>query len=160
MSYRYMQRAKLADLFIDTPLVNAHTSATDVLWAGVPMVTLPGHAMISRVAASILIADGLQHFVARNLDVTLPSLPLLSLTIDFSRIFASSLHSNAPPSSQDYIGMAAAFKRDEAAAGRVAARARRATESARKSSDLFDTQVRRSSWSLFVPRVRWGCCVT
>ncbi len=116
MSYRYMQRAKLADLFIDTPLVNAHTSATDVLWAGVPMVTLPGHAMISRVAASILIADGLQHFVARNLDVTLPSLPLLSLTIDFSRIFASSLHPPAPPSSQDYIGMAAAFKRDEAAA--------------------------------------------
>jgi protein O-GlcNAc transferase len=39
---RYMQRAKLADLFIDTPLVNAHTSATDVLWAGVPLVTLPG----------------------------------------------------------------------------------------------------------------------
>ena len=163
MSYRYMQRAKLADLFIDTPLVNAHTSATDVLWAGVPMVTLPGHAMISRVAASILIADGLQHFIARNLDVTLPSLPLLPLlplTIDFFRIFASSMHPHAPPSSQDYIGMAAAFKRDEAAAGRVAARARRATESARKSSDLFDTQVLRSSCSLFVPRVRWGCCVT
>jgi hypothetical protein len=78
-----MQRAKLADLFIDTPLVNAHTSATDVLWAGVPMVTLPGNAMISRVAASILIADGLQHFIARNLDVILPPSPPLPLTTDF-----------------------------------------------------------------------------
>ena len=68
----YMQRAKLANLFLDTPLVNAHTSATDVLWAGVPMVTLPGKAMISRVAASILIADGLPHFIARNLEVPPP----------------------------------------------------------------------------------------
>jgi predicted O-linked N-acetylglucosamine transferase (SPINDLY family) len=72
-----MQRAKLADLFIDTPLVNAHTSATDVLWAGVPMVTLPRSAMISRVAASILIANGLPHLIARNLEVPPPPLPLL-----------------------------------------------------------------------------------
>lgn len=72
---RYMQRAKLADLFIDTPLVNAHTSATDVLWAGVPMVTLPRSAMISRVAASILIANGMPHLVARNIEVP-PPLPL------------------------------------------------------------------------------------
>jgi hypothetical protein len=64
-----MQRAKLADLFIDTPLVNAHTSATDVLWAGVPMVTLPRSAMISRVAASILVANGLPHLIARNFEV-------------------------------------------------------------------------------------------
>jgi hypothetical protein len=66
-----MQRAKLADLFIDTPLVNAHTSATDVLWAGVPMITLPRSAMISRVAASVLTANGLPHLIARNLEVRL-----------------------------------------------------------------------------------------
>jgi protein O-GlcNAc transferase len=85
----YMQRAKLANLFLDTPLVNAHTSATDVLWAGVPMVTLPGNAMISRVAASILIADGLPHFIARNLEVPPPS-PPVSLP-------ASYLHTPSPP---------------------------------------------------------------
>ena len=130
VSCRYMQRAKLADLFIDTPLVNAHTSATDVLWAGVPMVTLPRKAMISRVAASILIADGMQHLIARNLDVAPP--------------LTSSYHTQAAfsqPLLQDYINMAAAFKRVEGGGG-VAGRARAAAEAARKKSDLFDTQVR------------------
>jgi hypothetical protein len=35
-----------ADLFLDTPLVNAHTSATDVLWAGVPMLTMPRFSLV------------------------------------------------------------------------------------------------------------------
>ena len=77
-SLRYMQRAKLADLFLDTPLVNAHTSATDVLWAGVPMISLARNTMISRVAASILVADRLQHLIARNLEVV-PNTPTLLL---------------------------------------------------------------------------------
>ena len=55
----YLERAAAADLFLDTPLVNAHTSATDVLWAGVPLITTPRDALISRVAASLCLAAGL-----------------------------------------------------------------------------------------------------
>lgn len=57
----------LADLFLDTPLYNAHGSATDILWAGVPVVTLLGHKMASRVAASMLTALGLPELVTRSL---------------------------------------------------------------------------------------------
>jgi protein O-GlcNAc transferase len=48
----------LADLFLDTPLVNAHTTGTDVLWSGVPMLTLPGERFASRVGASLMSALG------------------------------------------------------------------------------------------------------
>jgi hypothetical protein len=106
-----MQRAKLADLFLDTPLVNAHTSATDVLWAGVPMISLPRNAMISRVAASILIADRLPHLIARNLEVQ-PNAPTLLL---FSHVvWSTTLHIFLL---QDYISMAAAFTRADGAGG-------------------------------------------
>ena len=63
----YLERASVADLFLDTPLVNAHTSATDVLWAGVPMLTTPRASMISRVAPSLCLAGNLPQMVAPNL---------------------------------------------------------------------------------------------
>ena len=43
----------LADVFLDTPEFNAHTTATDALWAGVPIVSLPGLNMAQRVAGSL-----------------------------------------------------------------------------------------------------------
>ena len=55
----HVARAALADVFLDTPLVNAHTTACDVLWAGVPIVTLPLRRMASRVCASLVTAAGL-----------------------------------------------------------------------------------------------------
>mmetsp|Transcript_40977 Transcript_40977/g.82479 ORF Transcript_40977/g.82479 Transcript_40977/m.82479 type:complete len:189 (+) Transcript_40977:2-568(+) len=64
----YLERGALADLFLDTPLVNAHTSATDILWAGVPMVTTGRESMISRVATSLCLAAGRPEMVAINLD--------------------------------------------------------------------------------------------
>ncbi|KAJ1311577.1 hypothetical protein OPQ81_010060 [Rhizoctonia solani] len=56
----HIQRCRVADLFLDTIECNAHTVATDVLWAGTPIVTWPRyeHKMCSRVAASIAHATG------------------------------------------------------------------------------------------------------
>ncbi|GAX82103.1 hypothetical protein CEUSTIGMA_g9531.t1 [Chlamydomonas eustigma] len=48
-----------ADVFLDTPSCNAHTSACDALWAGCPLITLPGSRMAGRVAASLAHATGL-----------------------------------------------------------------------------------------------------
>ncbi|CAL5433956.1 unnamed protein product [Camellia sinensis] len=51
-------RSSLADLFLDTPLCNAHTTGTDVLWAGLRMVTLPLEKMTTRVDGSLCLATG------------------------------------------------------------------------------------------------------
>lgn len=44
--------------FSRSPLCNAHTTGTDVLWAGLPMVTLPLEKMATRVAGSLCLATG------------------------------------------------------------------------------------------------------
>ena len=52
----HIARAKVLDLFLDTPECNAHTTATDVLWSGTPLLTLPRdkYKMCSRRASRIL----------------------------------------------------------------------------------------------------------
>ena len=55
----HFSRLALADVFVDTWPYNAHTTAADALWAGVPVVTLFGNAYASRVAAGVLNAAGL-----------------------------------------------------------------------------------------------------
>ncbi|KAL5566813.1 hypothetical protein UlMin_029977 [Ulmus minor] len=59
MKGEHIRRSSLADLFLDTPLCNAHTTGTDILWAGLPMVTLPLEKMATRVAGSLCLATGL-----------------------------------------------------------------------------------------------------
>ncbi|XP_022848769.1 probable UDP-N-acetylglucosamine--peptide N-acetylglucosaminyltransferase SEC [Olea europaea var. sylvestris] len=59
MKQEHIRRSALADLFLDTPLCNAHTTGTDVLWAGLPMITLPLEKMATRVAGSLCLATGL-----------------------------------------------------------------------------------------------------
>ena len=59
----HIRRGYLADLFLDTPVCNAHTTGCDILWSGTPMLTLPGERMASRVAASLLNAAGLPFLV-------------------------------------------------------------------------------------------------
>ena len=54
----YIARGSLADLFLDCPMCNGHTTGTDILWAGVPILTASGEQMASRVAASLLRASG------------------------------------------------------------------------------------------------------
>ena len=63
---RHLARHRLADLFLDTFPVNAHTTASDALWAGLPLVTLQGETFTSRVAASVLAAVGLPELVTRT----------------------------------------------------------------------------------------------
>ncbi len=63
----HLARHQLADLFLDTLPYNAHTTASDCLWAGVPLVTCPGNAFHGRVAASLLNAIGLDELATENL---------------------------------------------------------------------------------------------
>jgi len=56
---RHLARLRLADLFLDSLVVNAHTTATDALWAGLPLVTVTGDRFPSRVATSLLHAAAL-----------------------------------------------------------------------------------------------------
>ncbi|KAJ2986267.1 hypothetical protein NUW58_g5110 [Xylaria curta] len=53
---QHISRARVCDIFLDTPECNAHTTAADVLWSSTPLLTLPRYAykMCSRMAASIL----------------------------------------------------------------------------------------------------------
>jgi predicted O-linked N-acetylglucosamine transferase (SPINDLY family) len=60
----HLARHRAADLFIDTLPYNAHTTASDALWAGIPVLTCTGDSFASRVAASLLNAIGLNELVA------------------------------------------------------------------------------------------------
>jgi predicted O-linked N-acetylglucosamine transferase (SPINDLY family) len=54
----HIARLRCADLFLDTWPCNAHTTASEALWAGVPVLTVPGATYASRVAASLVAACG------------------------------------------------------------------------------------------------------
>ncbi len=64
----HLGRLQLADLVVDTAPYNAHTTASDALWAGVPIVTCAGETFPSRVAGSVLKAIGLEELVTSDLD--------------------------------------------------------------------------------------------
>jgi predicted O-linked N-acetylglucosamine transferase (SPINDLY family) len=63
----HLARLKLADLFLDTLPYNAHTTASDALKVGVPVLTSPGETFAGRVAASLLQAVGLPELIAPSL---------------------------------------------------------------------------------------------
>jgi predicted O-linked N-acetylglucosamine transferase (SPINDLY family) len=63
----HLARLRLADLFFDTLYYNAHTTASDALWAGVPVLTCSGATFASRVAGSLLHAVGLPELVTGSL---------------------------------------------------------------------------------------------
>ncbi|XP_026735856.1 UDP-N-acetylglucosamine--peptide N-acetylglucosaminyltransferase 110 kDa subunit-like isoform X1 [Trichoplusia ni] len=62
----HVRRGQLADVCLDTALCNGHTTAMDVLWAGTPVITLPGETLASRVAASQLQALGCPELIAKS----------------------------------------------------------------------------------------------
>jgi protein O-GlcNAc transferase len=64
---QHLARHQLADLFLDTLPYNAHTTASDALWAGLPVVTCLGDSFPGRVAASLLHAIGLPELVTASL---------------------------------------------------------------------------------------------
>jgi predicted O-linked N-acetylglucosamine transferase (SPINDLY family) len=65
---QHLARHRLADLFLDTWPYNAHTTASDALWAGLPVLTLSGRSFASRVGASLLEAVGLLELITRSQD--------------------------------------------------------------------------------------------
>ena len=64
----HLSRLRLADLFIDTPNYNAHATAADALWAGVPVLTTMGQTFAGRVAASQVTALGLSDLIVHSDD--------------------------------------------------------------------------------------------
>ena len=63
---QYLARLQLADLFLDTHPYNAHTTASDALWAGCPVLTCPGDTFAARVAGSLNHHLGLPGMNARD----------------------------------------------------------------------------------------------
>jgi predicted O-linked N-acetylglucosamine transferase (SPINDLY family) len=64
----HLARLRLADLFLDTLPYNAHTTASDALWAGVPVLTCLGPTFAGRVAGSLLQAVGLPELITNSLE--------------------------------------------------------------------------------------------
>ncbi len=64
----HLARLGLADLVLDTLPYNAHTTASDALWTGVPIITCRGKTFAGRVASSLLTAIGLPEMITENFD--------------------------------------------------------------------------------------------
>jgi predicted O-linked N-acetylglucosamine transferase (SPINDLY family) len=75
----HFSRLALADVFVDTWPYNAHTTAADALWAGVPVVTLYGNSFASRVAASVLNAAGIPELAFGSVDEYMQAIVALGL---------------------------------------------------------------------------------
>lgn len=64
----HLARLQLADIALDTRIYNGHTTTSDALWAGVPVITVAGKHFASRVSSSLLSACGLTELVAPTMD--------------------------------------------------------------------------------------------
>ena len=62
----HLARIKFADLFLDTFNYNAHTTASDALWSGVPIVTKQGKSFSARVCSSLLTALNLEELITKD----------------------------------------------------------------------------------------------
>jgi protein O-GlcNAc transferase len=62
----HLRRLQLADLFLDTAPYNAHSTAAEALWAGVPVITCRGRTFAGRVGASLLTAAGLPELICED----------------------------------------------------------------------------------------------
>jgi predicted O-linked N-acetylglucosamine transferase (SPINDLY family) len=67
LNEEHLARHRLADLFLDTLPLGAHSTASDALWAGTPVITCVGNTFGGRVAASLLSALGLEELITNNL---------------------------------------------------------------------------------------------
>lgn len=65
---QYLSRYRIADLFLDTLPFNGGTTASDALWAGLPVLTCPGESFASRMAGSLLRTLGLRELIADSLE--------------------------------------------------------------------------------------------
>jgi predicted O-linked N-acetylglucosamine transferase (SPINDLY family) len=89
----HLARHRAADLFLDTHPYNAHTTASDALWAGLPVLTRSGESFAARVAGSLLKAAGLAELVtttpeayeALAVELATDPIHLAKLTVGLSR---------------------------------------------------------------------------
>lgn len=87
MAYEpHLARAQAADIGLDTFPCNGHTTTSDILWAGVPVITARGHTFAGRVSESLLNAIGLGELVAENYAALAPL--AASLAADPARVAA------------------------------------------------------------------------
>jgi len=95
----HLARHELADLFLDTYPYNAHTTASDALWAGLPLITIQGSSFASRVASSLLTAVGLEELITQsneqyeelavNLAINMGTLALIKKQLNDNRLLSS-----------------------------------------------------------------------
>jgi protein O-GlcNAc transferase len=92
----HLARHRLAGLFLDTLPYNAHTSASDALWAGLPVITCLGGTFAGRVAASLLRAVGLTELITESLgDYEASALSLARDPVMLSALKAKLAHTRA-----------------------------------------------------------------
>ena len=94
----HLERHRLADLFIDTLPYNAHTTASDALWAGLPVLTCSGPTFASRVAGSLLNAVGLSELITHSLE----EYEALALKIARERTFLAQLRAKLSANRETY----------------------------------------------------------
>jgi protein O-GlcNAc transferase len=64
----HLARYHCADLFLDTLPLNGHTTVSDALWMGLPVLTCQGQALAGRIAGSLLASGGMDELIADNLE--------------------------------------------------------------------------------------------
>jgi predicted O-linked N-acetylglucosamine transferase (SPINDLY family) len=95
----HMARQTCADLFLDTLPYNAHTTTSDALWMGLPVLTCAGDTFASRVAGSLLKAANLEELITYSLEeYQNKALSLAHNTNELKRIKATlSIHNRKLP---------------------------------------------------------------
>ncbi len=95
----HLARHSIADLFLDTYPCNAHTTASDSLWSGLPLVTCSGNSFASRVAGSLLTTLGLPELITHNLvdyEKTIVALMSNSDALAALKVKTQQLRKNSP----------------------------------------------------------------
>jgi predicted O-linked N-acetylglucosamine transferase (SPINDLY family) len=83
----YLARYRVADLFLDTSPYNAGTTASDALWAGLPVLTCPGRSFASRMAGALLTAVNMGELITHSLgEYEEKAVSLAGDTKDYQRI--------------------------------------------------------------------------
>jgi protein O-GlcNAc transferase len=90
----HLARYRLADLFLDTLPFNAHATASEALWVGLPVLTCRGGSFVGRVAASLLTAIGLPELIAADLEEYQTQALRLATTPALLEALRGRLHSN------------------------------------------------------------------
>lgn len=93
---KHLARHRLADLFLDTSAYGAHTTASDALWAGLPVLTLLGDTFARRVGASIVRAAGMPDLVTECVEDYIATAVGIASTSGRAAALKASLAANLP----------------------------------------------------------------